>query len=134
MSLPVELTTVDGRCAALRVMHPLHCLISRAANVADLTDYQNDHGRRQLQAAIACMRAFLEEQLESGDVKVARKLSEKVFTFCAHSAYAQTVAVRDGLEPFDAVLADHPRLPAKFFSTRYEQMRAKVVARRAEAR
>lgn len=134
MSFPIELTTAGGRTASLRVMHPLHCLMSRTANVADLSAYQNEHGRRQLQAAIACMRAFLEERLESGDVKVATKLSEKLFRFCEKSAYAQTVAVRDGLEPFDAVLADHAHLPARFVHTRYAQMRAKIKARRSAVR
>jgi hypothetical protein len=130
MSFPVTLTTAYGRAAKLRVMHPLHCLMSRVANVADLEAYQNDHGRRQLRASIACMRAFLEERLEAGEVTTAKKLNEKVFTFCERSAYAQAVFARDGVEPFEAVVSDHARLPERFRSLRYVQMRAQIERRR----
>src|SRR5262249_42281022 len=46
----------------VKIMHPLHCLKSRVHNVVGLpAQYANDHGFRQLKAAIACMRLFIED-------------------------------------------------------------------------
>ncbi len=123
MSIPVAADTPKGRSAILRVMHPIHCLMSRAANVADLPAYQNERGVRQLRAAIACMRAFLEDQLALGEIKTVMKLGEALFTFCAQSSYAHKVFARDGIDPFDAMVSDHERLPEKFRTVRYPQMR-----------
>lgn len=130
-SYPATLTTHDGRSARLRVMHPLHCLISRTANVADLSAYQNERGIKQLRAAIACMRAHLEDQLDRGEVKAATRQSEALFTFCVKSTYAQITFVRDGIEAFDAMVCDHERLPAKFRTVRYPQMKEHVARCRA---
>jgi hypothetical protein len=110
-SVPATLTARDGRSARVRVMHRLHCLISRAANVADLPAYQSERGVRQLLAAIVCMHIYLEDQLDRGEVKAATRQSEALFTFCLKSSYAHTLRTRDGIEAFDAMVGDHERLP-----------------------
>jgi hypothetical protein len=49
----------DG--AAFLVMHPLDVLYSRAINLYELADKQNDKGRMQLALGIAVARAFLQD-------------------------------------------------------------------------
>lgn len=134
MSFPAIVSDRDGREVRLLVMHPLHCLMSRVANIADIEAYQTEHGAQQLRASIACMQAFFDERLSLGETKTAAKLIEKLFVFCEKSSYAQTVFTRDRIEPFDAVPSDHVNLPSKFKTTRYPQMQGRIARRRAASR
>ena len=69
--------TSDGLIFGMRVMHPLHCLQSRVHNVMGLPDhYANEHGLRQLEASIVCLRLFIEGTAVAGDEKRARDLND----------------------------------------------------------
>jgi hypothetical protein len=85
----------------------------------------------EVRAAIACMQAFLEDQLAQGEIKTVTKLGEALFAFCAQSSYARTIFVRDGIDLFDAMLSDHERLPEKFRTVRFPQMREHLARGRA---
>lgn len=68
----------------LRVMHPVHCLASRVANVMTIPNkYDNDHGVSQLRAAIVCVREYFqlliaaENQGLYPQVEVVLRLSAK---------------------------------------------------------
>jgi hypothetical protein len=133
MSFPATVRAQTGREATIRIMHPLHCFMSRFANVSDLEKYQNDHGLKQLRASILCLRTFLGEQLDEDNAKAVKKLNERIFRFCVESEYPQKVFRRDGIEAFDAVLHRDARLPEQFRTKRYPPMLAQVTARRAHA-
>jgi hypothetical protein len=131
MSFPATVRSADGREATIRIMHPLHCFMSRFANVADLEKYQNDQGLKQLRASILCLQTFLSEQLDEDNAKAVRKLNERIFRFCVDSEYPQKVFKRYGIEAFNAVPHADARLPEQFRKRRHAQMLAQVTSRRA---
>jgi hypothetical protein len=130
MSFPVDVTGTGGATARIRVMHPLHCWMSRVANVGGLEKYRTDHGFRQLRASILCMRAFLGGLLDEGEenVRPVLKLNESIFRFSVASEYAEFVRREYGIEPFEAALISDARLPEKFRNVRVPQMAAKIAA------
>jgi len=52
-----------------RVMHPAHCLESRACKVAALPGYNTPEAINQLWASVFCAREFLREILDAGEVR-----------------------------------------------------------------
>lgn len=133
MSFPATLKARDGGEVTIRIMHPFHCFMSRVANVGGLEKYQTEHGVKQLKASLLCMRTFLEEQLDEGEVTTVKKLQERIFKFSLED-YAQRVFELYGIEPFSAVLYGDDRLPAMFNARRYPQMQQELEERRALAR
>ena len=123
----MEIETSHG-AAKFRVLHPLHCLESRAQNVHALPGYDNERGLRQLRAAIVCMREFARELLDQGKVRDVLRLNERVFAF-ATGVPSSSVWARHGISVFEAVLRD-PRLPEAFERVRYPQMQHELEARR----
>jgi hypothetical protein len=130
MSYPATLTSQDGREATIRIMHPLHCFMSRVANVGGLQKYQTEHGVKQMKASILCMQASLKTQLDEGEVKTVTKLSERIFEFSRTSEHAHKVFLLYDIEPFDAVFADDERLPEMFRKRRYPQMLEQIRRKR----
>jgi uncharacterized protein (UPF0147 family) len=121
-----------------RVMHPMHMLESRVANVAELPQqYQNERGLQQLRGAILCMHELLEDTLNERErdpraARVALKLSERVFHL-AQSDAGVRVHVANGVELLDAVVVDE-RLPEAFRTHRLPQATAQVEAKRLQMR
>lgn len=60
----VEVPLADSG-ARIRVMHPVHVLQSRNANLHKLSSKQNEIGCKQLALAIAVARAYLEERIDA---------------------------------------------------------------------
>lgn len=58
---------IPGTGKSLRVMHPLHVLQSRNANLHGLAEKQDELGRLQFRLAIEVARRFLEERLDQLD-------------------------------------------------------------------
>ena len=134
MSFPATVKSQDGREATVRIMHPLHCFMSRVSNVGGLDKYHTDHGLRQMRASILCMRAFLQSQLDAGEHKVVTRLNERIFRFCLESEYAQKVFEQFGVEPFEAALHGDSRQPPMFNARRYPQMKQELAQHRNERR
>ena len=65
---------------AVRLMHPLHCLQSRVANVADL-GRKDDTSRRQLAAAPIVVREFIGEALVDGEPREAINVLVALFQY-----------------------------------------------------
>ncbi|MBB3862523.1 hypothetical protein GGQ88_003824 [Novosphingobium hassiacum] len=76
--VPVNGDGVDE--LALPVMHPLHCLQSRVANVVNL-GRQDDVALRQLAAAPIVLEAYVDEMLAAGEVKEAKAVFQHLFQF-----------------------------------------------------
>lgn len=65
---------------AIRLMHPLHCLQSRVANVIDLG--RNDGtSRRQLAAAPIVLREYIAESLADGEEREAINILRALFEY-----------------------------------------------------
>lgn len=123
------------RYAYGRVMHPMHLLESRVANVAGLPDHQTERGEKQLRGAILCMRELLIDTLDQSAhepraIRSALQLMERIFKL-AESVSGIAVCVRHKLDVLDAVVLDQ-RLPRAFLDQRLPQAQAKVLALRTQ--
>lgn len=112
----------------LRVMHPLHCLMSRVTNVAALPGYNSQHSLNQMKASVVCLRAFLLESLDHVPARTILKLIERTFRFSLRDRNALKVFRDYGVDPFEAITPD-PRLPTKFRNVRYPQMQSMLASR-----
>ncbi|OFX21026.1 MAG: hypothetical protein A2V77_03505 [Anaeromyxobacter sp. RBG_16_69_14] len=109
-------------------MHPVLSLESRVANTVSLPGYDSPHGLAQARAMIGCAREFMREILghPARPVRDVLKLNERIYHTAMDSWRGGRLARLHGLEVFDAVLADDERLPEKFRTVRYPQMRGTV--------
>jgi hypothetical protein len=123
-----ELKDLSPPLKSVRVMHPIHVLTTRLANVVEL-GRTDEHSLRQLRAAVLVVREFIRQEiLERGEVKAARQLNEQAFDLSA-SANGLAAWHRHQIDAFEAVLVD-PRLGASFVKIKYARMQADLAALR----
>lgn len=89
---------------SVRVMHPLHVLMSRAANVVHIPR-TDEHSLMQLRAAVYVVREFIEETLRETTVRVALRLNEWAFE-AAMSDDSLSAWHAHKIDFFEAVLVD----------------------------
>jgi hypothetical protein len=124
----IEIDLLPGVCGQVPVwvMHPERCMESRVHN-STLANKQTDLAWRQLEASVACARAFsrllLDERGEAA-IRDVLKLNERIFRFAQEDRCSRLAAER-GAEAFDAVLDDE-RLPEKFRTVRLPQMQKQI--------
>jgi hypothetical protein len=108
---------------------------SRVANILTLPSKNSPgalpHSLQQLRASVPIAREFILDLAERGKTRDVLKLNERIFDFCTKRDDGRRIFAVHQVEPFDAVLTD-PRLPDKFNSVRYPQMR-ELIARAREA-
>jgi hypothetical protein len=135
-ALPVELLDDAGAPTgtSFYVMHPVLSMESRVHNVVGLAaSYDNEQGRRQLGAAIACAREFLRDVLDGvmaaeDPVRMVTKLNERVFRFAMRDRDARELYRSRGVDPAEVILEDR-RLAKAFHDKRLPQMRAELATR-----
>jgi hypothetical protein len=119
------------------VIHPERLMESRIHNVVGLAQ-RSPQALRQARAAIECAHAFSRYILDSGEVgpatrrRAVLKLNERIYRFCRQPIARQFIQ-HTALDPFDAILADHPALPEKFRTMRYPQMQTQLAKLRRPA-
>jgi hypothetical protein len=119
------------------VIHPERLMESRVRNVVGLGQ-RSPHALRQAGASIECAHAFSRFVLDSGEVgpvtrkRAVLKLNERIYRFC-RLPVARQFFRETKLDPFEAVVVDHPGLPHKFRTTRYPQMQAQVAKIRQQS-
>jgi hypothetical protein len=135
-AVPVRVLDDRGRSTnvTFRVMQPVLVMESRVHNTMALPGYRSTHSLQQLRVSVACARQYLLGLLDAGEVRAVLKLNERIFTFCLRDRDGRDVDAKHGVDPFEAVVADDDRLPARFRETRYPQMQREVAARRARRR
>lgn len=125
----VVLSDAQGQ-VPVAIIHPQRLMESRVHNVIGL----GRRGRlalRQAQAAVHCARAYSQALLESRQMSAARRqravlnLNERVYRFCRRPVAHQFLRAT-AIDPFEAVLVDHPELPNKFRAVRYPQMQSQL--------
>jgi hypothetical protein len=100
---------------AIPVMHPLHCLQSRIANLVVLRR-PDATARRQAEAAPVVLRQYLAQALRDGDHREATRTLQGLFDFLARDTTgrkAHRVVDRDPLEVMKAFV-DDPRIDARY--------------------
>lgn len=130
----------DGSPISLLVMHPQRCLESRIYN-AGVLGKTGPLARRQLRVSIVCAREWsrylldhVTEVAETERVRAVLRLNERLFRKCATDRHFRSVLIDLNLDPFGAVLHDHPLLPEHFSGRRYPQMHAALEDRRGRDR
>lgn len=116
---------------AIPVMHPLHCLQSRIANVVTL-GRRDDVALRQLAAAPIVLEAYIEEMLRLGEVREAIVTLRRLFEYLRNDIAARAcpdLAMRDPAAIFQAFQRDH-RLDWRFRWFNLRTMRRKLSAKR----
>jgi hypothetical protein len=99
-----------------------------------LPGYRTKHALEQLRASVICAREFIRDMIDTDRVRVALTLNERVFTFCLKDRDGREVDAKHSIDPFEAVVADDERLPARFRERRYPQMQRELASRRARRR
>ena len=133
MALPAER---GGPETTFWVMHPERCMESRIYNVQTLPGKATGLGIAQLRVSVACARDWTRRLLDQDDLgeherqRAALRLNERVFRRCLGDRAFRGVYLEHEVDPFDAVVADHPILPERFGARRYPQMHELLEERR----
>jgi hypothetical protein len=118
----------------LLVMHPERCMESRVVNAITLKKTQ-PLALRQLRVSVICSRLWSQVLLDSEElpeekrVRAVLNINERIFRKCIKDRRFRDVLLDNGVDPFAAVLVDHPLLPDCFREQRYPQMQAQRVDR-----
>jgi len=110
--------------AVFRVMHPLHTLMSRVHNTANLPGYETPHALKQLRVSVDALRAFIERWLlAEGETRGALKLIKQLYRFSHQSSAALIVFQRHSIDIFSAAPSHREGLPKEYEERSYPQMR-----------
>lgn len=125
----LSLDAADGQPPVeLWIMHPERCMESRVINAIEL-HRTAPLALRQLAASVVCAREWSCYLLDSDELSEERRvravlnLNERIFKRCMKDPRFRAVLHDHDVNPFDAILTDHPRLPERFREHRYAQMR-----------
>lgn len=121
----------DGSPFRFKVMHPVLCMFSRAANVIELPGYDNPHGLKQLRGSVSCAREFMRELVARGRVRDALNLSKRIENFALRRVGIRAFSEKN-VDVFAAV-EPHPELGEKFVSLHYPQMTRRLTLKRDKA-
>ena len=119
---------------AIPLMHPLHCLQSRVANVVKL-GRSDDVALRQLAAAPIVLQAYVDEMLRVGDFREATTTLQRLFDYLRSDIEARScpnLPMRDPVTVLQAFQRDR-RLDWRFRWFNLRSMRRKLAAKRRAA-
>ncbi len=114
------------------VMHPLHCVISRASNTANLPGYDSAHALEQLRFSIRILRAFLViTVLETyKETRAALKLVKRLYAFSHNVQAALAVFEKHGVDVFEGAPPGGFGLSSAYEELGYPKMVERLIARR----
>ncbi|HEX8416598.1 MAG TPA: hypothetical protein VF641_03250 [Methylobacterium sp.] len=110
---------------ALPVMHPLHCLQSRIANVVELKR-EDDVAARQLAAAPIVVREYISEMLDAGDHPEATRTLQRLFEHLRSDINGRVAHRHAGRDPAEIIdhFASDERLDARYREHNIAEMQA----------
>ena len=137
---PVTVNGVPG-IVPLRIMHPLHCLQSRASNIIAL-GRKDDVAKRQLNAAVLTLRAHISESLDAtaSPGVSASKAAQEMLGDLAHYLSKDIVGVQvhkqTVMNPIEIikVFRHDERLDQRFRDNQIQNMIDQVSARQTRDR
>jgi hypothetical protein len=114
----------------LRVMHPIHVMASRVANVVQIPR-ADVHSLKQLRASVFIVREFIRRDvLARGEAVAARRLNEQAYDVTI-SEDGLVAWSQHGIDTFESLATD-PELGARFLEVRYPQLRERLAVKRAQ--
>jgi hypothetical protein len=99
------------------VMHPVHCLMSRIANVLSPATRRNDDvALRQLHAAPLVVEAYIYEALEAGDDREATDCVQSIHRYLKTDKFGREAHKQVGFDPLDIIrsAASHPGFDQRY--------------------
>jgi hypothetical protein len=105
MAVLLELPNQHGKLLSLRVLHPLHCLQSRMANLQIYSKKRACNGLLQAQWALDIVRAYLQQTAMHNSSDEVTKACRELAKISASDS-AQYCYTHYGIEPFQAVTPD----------------------------
>jgi hypothetical protein len=131
--------TFDGASHELTLLliHPVHCLQSRTANVMDPALLRRDDvSIRQLKAAVVVLREYILDRVEAGDHKEAIWSVRELFSWLRGHEHARTVHVELGIDPLDVLRAISlsPKWDPRYRDKTLKPMICEIERRRASRR
>ncbi|WP_298725769.1 hypothetical protein [uncultured Ferrovibrio sp.] len=134
VDLIVPVQTTDGIAEIhLPVMSPLHCLISRVANVLHpATLRSDDTAIRQLKAAPRVLIAYIDEALREGVWKEAKIAFQSLFQYLRSNEFGRVVHTKTDIDPLKVleVFADDPRIDKRYRKYNLKRMIEEIQERR----
>lgn len=115
----------------VRLMHPLHCLQSRVANIIKLRR-TDEIARRQAEAAPIVLRAFIADALADGDQRAATDTLQALFKYLRRDYYgrdAHKILSNDPIEIFHH-FANDERIDARYRSHNIVSMLTEITRHR----
>jgi hypothetical protein len=98
------------------VMHPERCMESRIYN-AQILQKTDELAMRQLAVSIVCARAWsrylLDDDSSPERARAVLRINERIFRKCLRDMHFRAVELTLGIDPFKAVLVEHPVLPRR---------------------
>lgn len=131
VDLFVPYHTQEGEAElGIRLMHPLHCLQSRIANIVALGRV-DDTARRQARAAPIILREFIVDALEDGDHRAATDTLRGLYTFLS-SIEGRETHLHIDQDPIDILrdFCDDQRLDERYRTLTLAPMIARLERRR----
>jgi hypothetical protein len=129
--LQVRTGEIEGTLA-VPIMHPLHCLQSRVANVVSL-GRRYDVALRQLEASPIVLREYISETLGEGEHREATATLERLFEYLRgdiDGKQAHKVMQHDPATILDHFAAD-PRIDIRYRENTLTNMRLQLADRRS---
>lgn len=107
VQITARMRGVDGShhgSIAIPVMHPVHCMISRIANVlSPATRRQDDNAMRQLAASRWVVYGYLQEMLESSEIRAATDVVQDLYDYIRSDQFGRTAHEHVAFDPLDII-------------------------------
>lgn len=133
VDLEVPYASAGGTGTVLiRLMHPLHCLQSRIANIIRL-QRTDDVARRQAEAAPVVLREFISDALRDGDHRAATDTLEALFRYLRSDLHGRDAHLHLRTDPIEVIrrFADDERLDARYRDHNVAAMLKSLARRRS---
>jgi hypothetical protein len=105
LAAEIEVPAPDGGLVRLRVVHPLHCLVSRMANLVTHPRKRQGNGPMQAHWAVAIVSAYLENLASQATEGQIRKACQKIAEMAEFNA-AEFCYLNFRIDPLQAVTAN----------------------------
>lgn len=104
-----------GGEVAIPIMHPLHCLQSRIANIIVL-HRRDDTARRQAEAAPVVLREYIAQALDQGEHREATRTLQGLFDFLSRDKTGRKAHLHVNRDPIEVLrhFADDVRVDARY--------------------
>jgi hypothetical protein len=133
IAVPIRTENAEDRVLTIPLMHPIHCLQSRIANVLHSALQRRDNtAMRQLYAAPIVVREYINEALEDGDEREAHKCLQEIFKYMRSDTLGSIAHAKTSIDPLEIIIhfADDTRIDERYRKHNISSMISAIKKRR----